>query len=99
MRKMVSVCALLLLFCSMAFAQMKTVSGTVKDNKGDPVAFASVKIPGSKSGVSADENGFYRIQVPSNTTKLVFSATGTTEKTIDISGQGNVVNITLSRNT
>jgi len=85
-----------MLFCTIAFAQTRTVTGTVKDNSGDPIPFASIKVKGSKAGISADENGFYRISVEPNSV-LEISAVGSETKSVDITSLGNVVNITLTR--
>ena len=40
------------------------LSGTVVDSSGAPVAFATVTIDGSKFGTVADENGYFRLQLP-----------------------------------
>lgn len=40
----------------------KVVSGKVTDKDGNPVSFASVKIMGKNSGVSADANGNYSVR-------------------------------------
>src|SRR4051812_21353165 len=96
MRKLACLCTVLMLFCTIAFAQTRTVTGTVKDNSGDPIPFASIKVKGSKAGISADENGFYRISVEPNSV-LEISAVGSETKSVDITSLGNVVNITLTR--
>jgi len=84
------------LFSLIAAGQTRTITGTVKDNSGDPIPFASVKVKNSKTGVSADENGAFRISVEGNPT-LEFSATGSESKGIDLTGMGNIVNVVLTR--
>ncbi len=73
--------SLVLLTCAMlvllsAFAQTHTVTGQVKNDKGEAIPFATIKIKGSGAGVSADENGSFKIEVPDANTVLVISATG-----------------------
>jgi TonB-linked SusC/RagA family outer membrane protein len=95
MRKLACLCTLLL-FCTIALAQTRTIRGTVKDNAGDPVPFASIKIKGSNTGISADENGNFIMSVPQDAV-LEISAVGSESQTINIAGQGDVLNVTLTR--
>lgn len=95
MRKLACLCTVLLLFSVMAIAQTRTITGTVKDNAGDPVPFASIKVTNSQTGVSADENGFFTITVPANAT-LEISAVGVEPQTLSVPA-GNVLNVTLTR--
>ena len=53
----------LLAFSVLVNAQQKNVTGTITDQKGQPVPFASVLIKGSKKGVSADAEGTFVISV------------------------------------
>jgi len=88
--------AMLVLLCTTAFAQNRIVTGRVTDDKGDPVPFASVKVVGAKTGVSADENGYFKISVPA-TAVLEFSATGSETKQVTVTGQGNVINVSIAK--
>lgn len=47
----------------LAFAQSRVVTGKVTDIDGNPVSFASVKVKGTNTGVSADANGAYSLKV------------------------------------
>jgi TonB-linked SusC/RagA family outer membrane protein len=60
---------------AVANAQVRPVTGTVKDDKGAAVAFASVKVKGQASAVVADEKGNFKISAAPNAS-LVVSATG-----------------------
>jgi TonB-linked SusC/RagA family outer membrane protein len=51
-----------MLTCTLAMAQQRDVSGRVVSEKGEAIPFASVKIKGQKTGVTADEVGIYRIK-------------------------------------
>jgi TonB-linked SusC/RagA family outer membrane protein len=96
MRKLQLLMAMLMLLFTTAFAQNRIVTGRVTDDKGDPVPFASVKVIGAKTGVSADENGYFKISVPPNAV-LEFSATGSGTKQVTVSGQGDVINVTIAK--
>jgi len=77
----------LLLFMSLAtWAQTLPLTGQVKDEKGDPVPFASVRVKGSAIGVSADQSGNFRIEVPANAT-LVVTAAGLNSKEVAVGNQ------------
>ena len=54
-----------LLIPHLLFAQNKTVSGTVKDNAGVPVANASVTVKGNPTlGTSTNDVGYFSLSVP-----------------------------------
>ena len=84
MRRFLSLFTVLMLCGVLAFAQSRVVSGKVTDANGNPVSFASVKLKGSKSGLSADANGGYSIKVKDGDV-LVISSTG--YKTIEMPQQ------------
>ena len=81
--------------CFLSFAQKGAVSGTVKDNTGAGVPFATVTETGTKNAVTADANGNFTIKMR-GTGSLTFSATGfTTQKATPENG---TVNIAMARN-
>ncbi|MBL7702114.1 MAG: carboxypeptidase-like regulatory domain-containing protein [Ferruginibacter sp.] len=57
-------------------AQSRVFSGSVKDEKDNPVSFASILIKGTKSGVSADANGRFSIRLGTFPAVLVINAAG-----------------------
>jgi len=65
----------------MAFAQRKTVTGTVRDDKGEPVPLATVTEAGTTNSVRADANGGFSISVADNA-QLQVTATGFGSRTI-----------------
>src|ERR1043165_5233298 len=69
-----------------------TVSGQIKDEKGDPVAFASVVEKGTKNGTKADGNGYFTIKINEGS-KLVITAQGF--KAVTITPKSGIQNITL----
>jgi hypothetical protein len=48
MRKIASLLPVLMLLCTLAFAQTRTVKGIVRDDKGDPISFATITEAGTK---------------------------------------------------
>ncbi|MEY2596017.1 MAG: hypothetical protein RI965_1289, partial [Bacteroidota bacterium] len=56
-------------------AQVRQVSGSVKDEKGAAVPLATIKIKGSQTSVLADDNGNFKISAAANAT-LQITATG-----------------------
>jgi TonB-linked SusC/RagA family outer membrane protein len=89
MRKIVSLFSVLMLFCALAYGQARTVTGTVRDEKGNPIPFATITVKGTKSGTSADANGNFSIKVQGGNA-LVVSSTGFTAKEVSIQGQDKV---------
>ena len=81
MRKIASLLSVLMLLCTLAFAQTRTITGTVRDANGDPVPFATVAQTGTTNATTADANGSFSITVPQNS-QLTFSSTGFTATTI-----------------
>ena len=63
MRRFLSLFTMLMLCGVLAFAQSRVVSGKVTDKDGNPVSFASIKVKGAATGLSADANGAYSIKV------------------------------------
>ena len=97
MRKVALMMMMLVLSATLAFAQTK-ITGTVRDEKGEPVAFASVKVKGSSVGTSADANGRFSIQAKQGDV-LIFSSTNATEAKEVTVGSTGVVNAALTLRT
>jgi TonB-linked SusC/RagA family outer membrane protein len=75
MKKIVSTLFLAVLVFATASAQVRSVTGSVKDEKGVGVAYATVKVKGQSSAVVADANGNFKINAAANAS-LQVSATG-----------------------
>jgi TonB-dependent starch-binding outer membrane protein SusC len=74
MRKLVSITLVLLMCTVHLFAQEKTVTGKVTDEKdGSPLSGVSVTVKGTTVGTVTGVDGSYRLAVPSNAKTLVFS--------------------------
>jgi TonB-linked SusC/RagA family outer membrane protein len=94
MRRVASLIVMFVLSATLAFAQSRVVTGTVTDEKGDPIAFASIKVKNGKGGVAADANGNFRIEVQDGTV-LVISAAGSQNKEVTVSGNQTTINVSL----
>jgi len=88
--------AMLLCFSMAALAQVREVSGTVKDEKGMAVPFATVSVKGTKQGLISDADG--RFMVKAKTGDLLeISAQGLFKKEILVSS-ANQYAVVLERN-
>ena len=76
-----------------AKGQSKTVAGTVTDDKGMPLANATIIAKGTKSGTSTDAQGKFSLQIPATAKALVISSLGFEAKTISLTGEA--VNVSL----
>ena len=76
-----------------AYAQEKTVSGSVKDEGGLPLPGVNILVKGTTNGTQSDFDGNYTIQVAEGEI-LVFSYIGqrTTEQTV---GSSNTLNVQM----
>jgi TonB-linked SusC/RagA family outer membrane protein len=90
----------LLLLLSMAFLTIgsalaqRTISGSIKDDKGEAMVGASVVVKGTTTGTVTDVDGKFSLNVPKDAATLVVSFTGFTSKEIAI-GASNEIEVTL----
>ena len=95
MKAIVSILIVLFLSAfSMAPDQVRTISGTVSDQSGSPMAGVSVTVKGTSNGTFTDMNGAYRLQVSPEARYLVFSFMGYGTETVAIKNS-NRINVTL----
>lgn len=73
----------------------ENVTGTVKDDKGEPLPGVTVKIKGTTTATTTDVNGVYRINLPTGNETLVFSFIGFKSKEVQV-GTQTVINVVLS---
>ena len=85
----------LAVLCSLitANAQVRSVTGSVKDEKGAVVSYATVKVKGQTSAVVADEKGNFKINAAANAT-LQVSATGFAST--EVKASATTLSITLN---
>jgi outer membrane receptor protein involved in Fe transport len=77
----------------LAFGQTRTITGKVRNDKGEIVSFATVTVKGTTRTVTADAEGNFRIDASSGET-LVISSTGQKSTEFRV-GSGNEVIATL----
>ncbi|MFL9483235.1 SusC/RagA family TonB-linked outer membrane protein [Chitinophagaceae bacterium LWZ2-11] len=83
-------CPLFLLLAQQSHAQSKTISGKVSDDKGNPVAGASVVVKGSTSGTSTDADGNFKLNVPATTKSIEVSYIGFATQEINVETKSTV---------
>lgn len=81
---------IMVLSIQIAHAQLKTVTGVVKDDKGAPVPGATVKAKGSNEATKTADDGTFSIAVQPTTTSLVISSVGFSEKTVSVDDASNI---------
>lgn len=85
---------LLCLFTANIYAQKQQVSGVISDVNGMFLPGVSVVLKGTTTGVTTDFDGNYSIDVPSQTSVLVFSYLGMATQEIIVGGQ-STINVSL----
>ncbi|MEO8412819.1 MAG: SusC/RagA family TonB-linked outer membrane protein [Ginsengibacter sp.] len=95
MRKFLMIFSMLMLCGVFAFAQNRTVTGTVTDVTGAPVPYATVTENGTRNATTADANGNFTLKMKGNGA-ITFTATGFDATSVTPSG--NNVNASLKRN-
>jgi TonB-linked SusC/RagA family outer membrane protein len=96
MKRTIVLFAVLMLSCIWVFAQNRTVTGTVKDDAGAPVPFATVTETGTNNATTADANGNFSLKMRGNG-KLNFTAAGFSANSV--TPEGNSAIVVLKRNT
>jgi TonB-linked SusC/RagA family outer membrane protein len=93
MRKLATLLTMSLLLSMTTFAQTRTVSGQIKNDKGESVPFATITELGTKNAVKADANGAFKIGVKEKS-QLSISATGFNSRVFSINSNNPVLVIT-----
>ena len=75
--------AILLLFGATVFAQ-RTITGTVVDNIGEPVPFATVGVVGTTIGTTTDFDGRFSLNVPADAQRISVSFMGFESRIIEL---------------
>ena len=75
--------------------QQRTITGTVRDENGEPLPGATVQVAGTTTGTLTDVNGRYSIDVPNDQASLMFSYVGYVAVTVPVSTKVTI-DVTLS---
>jgi len=88
---------LLLSVCSIsAFAQTKkTVAGTVKDNAGNVLSGVSFTVKGTKVAGATDNQGNFKVTVPTQNAVLVFTSIGYQKTEVTV-GESNFITVGMT---
>ncbi len=96
MRKLISLLFALMVVCSAARAQEKTISGTVLDaENNEPLIGVTVLPVGGGQGVATDVDGKFTLRVPGKVKQAKFSYVGYTPQTVTLTN-GMVVKMASS---
>jgi TonB-linked SusC/RagA family outer membrane protein len=95
MRKTALLLSMLMLLCASAFSQTRIVSGVVRNDRGEPIPFATITETGTKNATQADANGSFSIRIAPNS-KITVSAAGHAPQTITPTGNAAEVTLTIA---
>lgn len=93
MRRILSVLGFMLI--TLAAWSQQRISGTVRDQNGDPVPFATINVKGTSSSVAADANANFSITAKAGDV-LVISAVGIANQEVTVGNSANV-NVSVTR--
>lgn len=99
LKRMLLILAILLPISQQAlYAQQSThvISGTVSNEKGEPLEGVVLNVKNSNESVATDAAGQFRITINTPRAILVISHVGYADKEIDVTQNSNNLNITLS---
>lgn len=90
-RAFILTCALCLVPCAFLTAQVRSVSGIVKDARsGETIPGVNVTVPGTTMGTTTDLNGRYTLEVSNMSDILSFSFVGYATRMIPIEGRQTI---------
>lgn len=96
--KKMSLCFILVIFTATAWAQQRTINGTVADEKNEPLPGVAIVVKGTTQGTVTGSDGNYTISnVPSDAT-LVFTFVGMKTQEIAVGNQASI-NIVMEEET
>lgn len=89
---------LLSMFCVLAFAQGKQISGLIKDSTGEPMIGVNVLVKGTTNGTITDFDGKFTLDGVKNSDVLTITYVGFIPQNINVGSQ-NSFNIVLKEDT
>src|SRR5215467_13529598 len=94
MRKLASLLSVLMLLCTFAHAQTRTVTGRIMDEKGESIPFATITESGTSNAAKADANGLFTIKIKQGS-QLIVSSAGFNSQSVT-PGPAGAVNVNLA---
>ena len=88
--KALILCPIMLCLAFISQAQTKTITGKILDEKGNPVAGASIVVKGGTAGTTTDATGHYTLNAPAGTTTVVVSYVGYAPQDLDVTSSTDV---------
>ncbi|MFA8433034.1 MAG: SusC/RagA family TonB-linked outer membrane protein [Marinifilaceae bacterium] len=96
MRKNLLVCLMLLLVGNFAWAQQRTITGTVTSaDDGSTIPGVNIVVKGTTNGTTTDIDGAYRLEVAESAMILVFSYMGMITQEVNLGGS-DLINIQMA---
>jgi TonB-linked SusC/RagA family outer membrane protein len=90
---------LLLMTCSIGFAQNKVITGKITDSRdGSPLVGVTVLVKGTHTGAQTQTDGSFRLELPSAATTLVVSSIGYTTRELSIASGNFEIALVSSAN-
>ncbi len=75
---------------SIAFAQDRTLKGTVSDAQGAPLPGVTILLKGTQQGVTTANDGSFSLKIPASNTFIEVSFIGYDKKTVDVKGLSSI---------
>ncbi|NSL90328.1 SusC/RagA family TonB-linked outer membrane protein [Chitinophaga sp. Mgbs1] len=90
MKKVLLLFAMPMAIVSLAYAQERQVTGTVKGSDGNPVLLATIQIKGTTTGTTTDKQGHFSINVKDGNAVLVIRSVGYLTREIAVGNQSEL---------
>mgnify|MGYP003575414246 CR=1 FL=1 len=78
-------------------AKWENLKGTIRDSRGEPLVGVSVKVKGTTAGTVTDENGAFRIDLPTGNETLIVSYIGFIQQEVEVGGK-TTLSVVLQEN-
>ena len=91
--RVLTCCVCVLSFLNLA-AQTRTITGTVSDDKGSPLAGATITIKNTNTNTTTDASGRFSVSLPASARTIVVSYVEMQPREMNV-GNSNTLNISL----
>ncbi len=90
MRRLTMLLVCMVLAVSQLFAQNRTLTGKVTDDKGIPIANASIVVKGTTTGTNTDAEGNFTLTVAAAARSIVVTSLNFAQQEISITGKNSI---------